>query len=96
MDLRAVAELVLMASVGLTMIIGAVGLTVRLFLAPVLKDIVARFASRPSTDESRLLARIDLLDERMAAIEGGLERIEAAQDFDRRLGKPGPQRSETA
>lgn len=96
MDLRAVAELILMASVGVTMMTIAIGFTVRVFLGPLLRDIAERVASRPAMDESHLLTRVELLDERMAAIESGLDRIEAAQDFDRRLGSVDPRKSETA
>ena len=47
--------------------------------------------------EARVLeARMEHLDDRLAAIESGLDRIEAVQDFDRRLGTAGPRKSETA
>lgn len=86
----------LMASIGLTMITVGVGLTMRLFLAPVLRDVAERFANRPTRDEQAVVARLDQLDDRLTALESGLDRIEAAQDFDRRLGAVGPRKSETA
>jgi hypothetical protein len=94
-DFRAVAELVLMASVGVTMITVAVGFTVRLFLGPVLRDVADRFATRPSRDERALLSRLDQLDDRLSALENGVDRLEAAQDFDRRLSAVDPRKSET-
>jgi hypothetical protein len=96
MDFRAIAELVLMASVGVTMITVAVGFTARVFLAPLLRDTVERFASRPLRDDAVLIHRLDQLDDRLAALESGLDRIEAAQDFDRRLSAVDPRKSETA
>ena len=86
----------LMAGVALSILTICVGVTVRLFLGPVLRDITERMVARPRTDDGRLLARIEQLDDRLAALEGGLDRIEAAQDFDRRLGSLGPRKSETA
>ena len=96
MDIRAIAELVLMASVGVTMITVAVGFTARVFLAPLLRDAVERFANRPMRDDQLLVARLDQLDDRLAALENGLDRIEAAQDFDRRLSAVDSRKSETA
>ena len=50
------------------------------------REIADRVAGRMGVDNPELSQRIDQLDERLAAIEGGLERIEAGQDFDRQLG----------
>ena len=96
MDIRAIAELVLMASVGVTMITVAVGFTTRVFLTPVLRDVADRFASRPTRNDHALMSRLDQLDDRLAALESGLDRIEATQDFDRRLSAVDPRKSETA
>jgi hypothetical protein len=86
----------LMAAIGLSILTICVGVTVRLFLGPVLKDIAERMVNRPKVDDTQLLSRIGQLDDRLALLEGGLDRIEAAQDFDRRLGAVGPRKSETA
>jgi len=95
-DYFVIGQAALLGFVGLSILTVSVGLTVRLFLGPVLRDVADRFASRPAGDERLLAARIDQLDDRLASLEGGIDRIEAAQDFDRRLGAAGPQKSETA
>jgi hypothetical protein len=90
------AYFMMMAGVALSILTICVGLTVRLFLGPVLRDIAERMVNRPKVDEGLLLARIEQLDDRLAALEGGIDRIEAAQDFDRRLESSGPRKTESA
>lgn len=89
------AYFAMMSGVALSILTICVGLTVRLFLGPILRDIAERMISRPRTDEGLLMSRLEQLDERLGALERGLDRIEAAQDFDRRLGSGGPRGSET-
>jgi hypothetical protein len=86
----------LMAFVGLSTLTVCVGLTVRLFLAPVLREVADRMATRPRHDERLLTGRIEQLEDRLTLLESGLDRIEAAQDFDRHLGAVGPRKSESA
>lgn len=90
------AYFAMMFFVGLSILTICLGLTVRLFLGPVLRDMADRMGSRPKGDEALLLSRITQLDDRLAALEGGLDRIEAAQDFDRRLGAGSPPGSTTS
>jgi len=90
------AQAALLGFIGLSILTICVGFTVRIFLGPVLRDIGDRFANKPTRDESLLLGRLDQLDERLATLESGMDRIEAAQDFERRLGTGGPRKSETA
>jgi hypothetical protein len=87
------AYFALMSGIALSILTICVGLTVRLFLGPILRDITDRMVARPRTDEGLLMSRIAQLDDRLAALEGGLDRIEAAQDFDRRLGAAGTTQS---
>lgn len=96
MDLRAVAELVLMAMVGLSILTVSVGFTVRVFMGPVLRDVADRLGTKAKPEDGAVAARLDLLDDRLAALESGIERIEAAQDFERRLGAVDAGKSETA
>lgn len=86
----------LMVGIALSILTVCVGVTVRLFLGPVLRDLAERMIARPRADDGPLTSRLAQLDDRLAALESGLERIEAAQDFDRRLGAVGPRKSETA
>jgi len=96
MDLRAVAELVLLAMVGLSILTISVGFTVRVFLGPVLRDVAERLATKAKPEDGAVAARLDLLDDRLAALESSVDRIEAAQDFERRLSSVDAQKSETA
>jgi hypothetical protein len=95
-DYFGLAQAALLGFIGLSILTICVGFTVRIFLGPVLRDIAERVGTKPTRDEGLLLRRIDQLDDRLAALEGGIDRIEAAQDFDRRLGAVSPKESETA
>jgi hypothetical protein len=95
-DYFVLGQAALLGFIGLSIFTVCVGVTVRLFLGPVLRDVAERLASKPGVDDSRLLGRIDHLDDRLAGLESGLDRIEAAQDFDSRLGAVGPRKSESA
>lgn len=90
MDYRALAELVMMGLLGLSVLTVAVGFSVRAFLAPTLREIVGRLGDN-RRDAGPIAARLDRLDERMAYLEAGLERLEAAQSFDRQLEGPRPE-----
>lgn len=90
MDYRALAELVMMGLLGLSVLTVAVGFSVRAFLAPTLREIVERLGEG-RRDAGPIAARLDRLDERMAYLEEGLERLEATQSFDRQLEGPGPE-----
>ncbi len=84
MDYRALAELVMMSFFGLSTFVFAVGLSVRLFLAPTLKDV---FGGRRAEEADRRLTdgRLRLLEDRLDGIETTLERIADARDLDRQL-----------
>ncbi len=89
------AYFALMFFVGLSVLTVCGGLTARLFLGPVLRDVADRFATRPTRDDRVLLSRLDQLDDRLSALENGVDRLEAAQDFDRRLSAVDPRKSDT-
>jgi hypothetical protein len=95
-DYFVIGQAALLGFVGLSILTVCIGLTVRLFLGPVLRDVADRVGSKPSAREGILLSRIEQLDDRLAALEGGIDRIEAAQDFERKLGAGGPRKAETA
>jgi hypothetical protein len=96
MNFDELAYFAMMSLVGLSILTVSVGFTVRVFLGPVLRDVAERFASRPTRDDQALVTRLDQLDDRLASLESGLDRIETAQDFDRRLSAVDTSRSETA
>ena len=85
MDYRALAELVMLSSFGVSTLVFATGLSVRLFLAPTLREL----HDRKSESEQELLhSHLAQVEERLGSIEASLERLNAADDFDRRLEGP--------
>lgn len=84
MDFRALAELVMMSLFGLSVLCFTIGLSVRLFLAPTLRDL---FGKQPQTDKL-LVARITQLEDRLDSIDASLERIADTSEFDRKLEGP--------
>jgi hypothetical protein len=95
-DYFVLGQAALLGFVGLSILTVSIGVTVRLFLGPVLRDVAERIGNKPTADQSALLSRIAQLDDRLAVLESGVDRIEAAQDFDRRLGTGGPRKTESA
>ena len=87
MDYRALAELVLMGLLGLSVLIVALGFSVRAFLAPTLREIFDRLGRNRSGDPA-IAARLERLEDRLSDIERGLERLDAAEQFDRQLQGP--------
>ena len=87
MDYRALAELVMLSLMGLSVLTFAVGLSLRLFIAPTLRELFGRRSA--SSDEQRLLGeRLARIEERLDGIESGVDRLTAATDFDRQLEGP--------
>ena len=87
MDYRALAELVMMSFFGLSAFAVALGFSIRVFLAPTLRELFGRPAT-PGEDQQLLNARLHQLEERLDSIEGALDRIAAASEFDRQLDRP--------
>jgi len=89
MDYRALSELVMFGLLGLSILTVAVGFSIRVFLAPVLREVFERWGGgQPSQDQTLLAARVDAFEDRLTLIEDGLDRIAATQDFDRQLERP--------
>ncbi len=86
MDYRALAELVMMSLLGLSTLVIAVGLSVRLFIAPTLRELFGMRREGANLVE-RQLADVDL---RLDSIEGSLDRLLAGKDFDRELDDSAP------
>ncbi|MEM7416899.1 MAG: hypothetical protein AAF389_15435 [Gemmatimonadota bacterium] len=86
MDYRALAELVMMSLLGLSTLVFAVGLSVRLFLAPTLRELFGNKKSAPDPLD-RHLANVDA---RLDSIDESLDRLLAAADFDRELDGASP------
>lgn len=84
MDYRALAELVMFSLLGLSVLCFTIGLSVRLFMAPTLRELFAK----PSKEEKLLVARITQLEERLDSIDTSLERIADTSEFDRKLEGP--------
>lgn len=89
MDYSALAELILLGLTGLSVLVIAVGFSIRMFLAPTLRELFGR-RDRGSQAQQLLTPRLDRLEDRLDSIEGTLDRIATAQDFDRQLEGPKP------
>lgn len=84
MDYRALAELVLMSLFGLSVLCFTIGLSIRLFMAPTLRELFPK----ASKDDKLLVARMTQLEDRLDSIDASLERIADKSDFDRKLDGP--------
>lgn len=82
MDYRAIAELVIFALLGLSVLAVAIGFSIRAFLAPTLRELFAK----PPRDDRLLEARIAQMEDRLDSMDESLERLADKSDFDRRLG----------
>ncbi|MBT8335420.1 MAG: hypothetical protein KJO11_02385 [Gemmatimonadetes bacterium] len=87
MDYRALAELVMMSLFGLSTLIFAAGLSIRLFLAPTLRELFSA-RSRASNEQNLLATQMNRIEERLESVESTLDRISAGADFDRQLERP--------
>lgn len=86
MDYRALAELIMLSSFGLATLVFVTGLSIRLFLAPTLREL---FDHRRDLDVERRLvdSRLTQIEERLEGVEG-LARPITPEDFDRQLKGP--------
>lgn len=84
MDYRALAELVMFSLLGLSVLCFTIGLSIRMFVAPTLREL---FAKAPA-DDKLLASRITQLEDRLDSIDASLERIADKSDFDRKLEGP--------
>lgn len=84
MDYRALAELVMLGSFGLATLVFVAGLSIRLFLAPTLRELFGR-GPNPEAEQKRLKAHLAQIEDRLAGLEISLERFNAAEEFDRKL-----------
>ena len=87
MDYRALAELVMMSLLGLSTLIFAAGLSIRLFLAPTLRELF-NARSRNSNEQNLLAAQLNRIEERLESVESSVDRISAGAEFDRQLEGP--------
>ena len=89
MDIRALAELVMMALMGLSVLAIAVGFSVRMFLAPTIKELIGRkYAADDDEGQARVRTRIEGIEDRLDSIESGINRLLATSEFDRELVAP--------
>ncbi|NNF29705.1 MAG: hypothetical protein HKN73_20950 [Gemmatimonadetes bacterium] len=88
MDYRALAELVMLSLFGLSTLIFAAGLSIRLFLAPTLRELLGRRGNQLDARDKQLEAHLLRVEERLDLIEGSLDRLTSADEFDRQLKGP--------
>lgn len=88
MDIRAIAELVMMALMGLSVLTIAVGFSVRMFLLPALRELRKLKSAEADQGQTHVGARIDHIEDRLDSIESGISRLLATSEFDRELEAP--------
>lgn len=88
MDYRALAELVLMALLGLSALVVAMGFSVKFFLAPILRDLFASGRKPSHLPPGGAAGRLSHMEDRLDAIERDLGRLVEAERFDRQLSGP--------
>ena len=88
MDYRALAELVMMALLGVSTLVVAMGFSVKYFLAPVLKDLLPREGHTRGVAPDASDRRLANLEDRLDGIERSLQQLAEADRFDRQLGRP--------
>jgi len=88
MDIRAIAELVMMALAGLSVLTIAVGFSVRMFLLPAMRELRRLKSGETDQGQTPVGARIDNIEDRLDNIESGINRLLATSEFDRQLEAP--------
>lgn len=86
MDYRALGELIWFSLLGLSILGLVAGLSVRVFLAPVVRQVLEALGEGRTEDQARLAARLELVESRLEGMESELRSLGAAEDFYRRLG----------
>jgi len=88
MDYRAVAELVWFSLLGLSILTLVVGFSVRVLLAPVIRETMRQLRSDADRERQLLGVRMDRVEERLSDMEAGIARLAAVEEFNRRLRAP--------
>lgn len=86
MDYRAIGELIWFAFLGISVFTVVMGFSVRVFLAPVVRDALVRSRSKADEEQRMLGVRMERVEERLEDIETRMHRLAAAEEFHRRLG----------
>ena len=95
MDYRALAELIMLSLMGLSVLAVAVGFSIRAFLAPVIRDVLGARQTGRDKEQQRLEVRLDQVEERLAGIESAVHRIAAVEEFNRALRSGSPPTDES-
>jgi len=85
MDYRALGELVWFSLLGLSIFTVVLGFSVRLFLAPVVREVLERLRGDADRRQQLLDVRVERTEERLAEVETQLHRLAAAEEFHRQL-----------
>ena len=88
MDYRAIAELVWFSLLGISILTLVAGFSVRVFLAPLLRELTRQLRSEADRERQLLAMRMEQVEERLSGMETGIARLTAAEDFHRRLEAP--------
>lgn len=85
MDYRALGELIWFSFLGLSVFTLVTGLSVRVFLAPVIREALGKLRSDADRERQALALRMDRIEERVSDVETQAHRVAAAEEFHRRL-----------
>lgn len=86
MDYRALGEFVFMALTGLSVLAIVTALSFHFVLRPFLETVLVGRRDRGEI-EAETGRRLERLEGRVVELEGEVDRLHAAQDFDRKLGR---------
>jgi len=85
MDYYALSELIVTTLLGLSVLAIALGFSFRVFLAPVVRDILGKRQSDSDREQQLLSVRLEQVEERLSGIETAVHRIAAVADFNKEL-----------
>ena len=85
MDYRALGELIWFSFLGLSVFTLVTGVSVKLFLAPVVRDVLGRLRTESDREQQALGFRMERIDDRIADMETQIHRLSAAEEFHRQL-----------
>jgi hypothetical protein len=89
MDYRALGELIWFSLLGLSVLTLVAGVSVRVFLAPVVREVLGKLRSDADRQQQLLGVRVERTEERLSELETQLNRLAAAEEFHRQL-RAGP------
>jgi hypothetical protein len=88
MNYGVLGEMIAITLVSLSVLVVAVGFSVRVFLGPVIRDVAQHLQRDAGSERAAAAMRMELMEDRLEGLERGMERLEESRSFDRQLGVP--------